>query len=170
MNVLKFKVNNKNILKFLTVNVEQLCFTRLMKTQNAVKPKPVLMSYASYESTQSSSERIPPLIVMHGLFGSKGNWNSLCKAMQSKSNPSRKIIAVDSRNHGDSPHAMSHTYEDIAEDIKHLMDTQDVPKAVLLGHSMGGKAAMYFALKYVSKYAPYNYSNFTSSIIYSSQN
>ena len=61
-----------------------------------------------------------------------------------------KVIAVDARNHGDSPHTAEHTYPHIVEDIKALMENLNIKKASLIGHSMGGRAMMLMALKYVS--------------------
>ncbi|KAK4877768.1 hypothetical protein RN001_010274 [Aquatica leii] len=111
--------------------------------------EPIDMAFASYESILTYKESPPsPLIIMHGMLGSKTNWNSLCKAFQKRTNPQRKIIAVDARNHGDSPHTAHHTYPHIAEDIKEFLTRQKIQKACLLGHSMGGRAMMYFALKY----------------------
>lgn len=60
-----------------------------------------------------------------------------------------KIITVDARNHGDSPHVANQTYQLMAEDIKFLMKDLGVNKASLIGHSMGGRAVMYLAVTYV---------------------
>lgn len=111
--------------------------------------RPIKMSYASYENANTPSKDIPPLVIMHGLFGSKSNWNSLCKEFLKYTIPQRKIIAVDARNHGDSPHSEYHTYPHLAEDIKALLEQLNIEKAALIGHSMGGRAVMYFTLKYV---------------------
>ncbi|XP_050434555.1 protein ABHD11-like [Adelges cooleyi] len=113
--------------------------------QMSMKSKPVKMSYTSYESA-SDSNQDSPLIIMHGLFGSKSNWNSLAKALHNLT--SRKVITVDARNHGDSPHSDEHTYAHMAEDIKLLMDDLGLKKASMIGHSMGGRAMMYFAIVY----------------------
>lgn len=116
-------------------------------------PKALRLAYASYEGTRSHSVSepvAPPLIIMHGLFGSKGNWNSLCKALNARTVPQRKVIAVDARNHGDSPHAAEHSYEAMAQDIRQLMVETDarMERVALLGHSMGGRAMMLFALQW----------------------
>lgn len=84
-----------------------------------------------------------------GLFGSKTNWRSISKALHAKSSPSRKVISVDARNHGESPHSPNHRYEDLAEDVAEFYRQHNISKAVVLGHSMGGRAMMTFALKYV---------------------
>jgi len=125
-------------------------FKRFAHITSARFDKPldtIQMAYASYESTGETTDA-PPLVIMHGLFGSKGNWNSLCKAYHKKTEPTRKIIAVDARNHGDSPHSMNHSYPHMAEDILAFLQHHKISKAALLGHSMGGRAVMYFALKY----------------------
>ncbi|KAJ8984150.1 hypothetical protein NQ317_017801 [Molorchus minor] len=112
--------------------------------------EPVKLAYATYESTKSEGVQGVPLVILHGLFGSKSNWNSLCKVYQQKTDPQRKIIAADARNHGDSAKSTSHTYAHMAADIKHLLEDLGIDKASLMGHSMGGRAVMLFALKYVA--------------------
>lgn len=57
---------------------------------------------------------------------------------------------MDARNHGDSPHTPEHTYEHLVEDIRHLMSNLGCKRASFIGHSMGGRAMMMAALKYVS--------------------
>ncbi|XP_018335866.1 protein ABHD11-like [Agrilus planipennis] len=113
--------------------------------QNVIEP--VDLAYVSYESTESVPQT-PPLLIMHCLCGSKANWTTTSRALQKETKPQRKIIVVDARNHGDSPHSDFHKYEHLAEDVKTLMNKMDVKKAALLGHSMGGRAMMYTALKY----------------------
>lgn len=85
-----------------------------------------------------------PVIIMHGLFGSSRNWLSLAK----KLSESHQVYIVDLRNHGRSGHADSMTYIDMAADIAHLIEINDLDKVNLIGHSMGGKVAMTFALQY----------------------
>lgn len=60
-----------------------------------------------------------------------------------------QIIAVDARNHGDSGHSSAHTYELLAEDLRQFHRENGIQKSIVLGHSMGGRAMMVFALKYV---------------------
>lgn len=108
------------------------------------------LAYASYELTKSYSKNDPepvPLVILHGLMGSKNNWNSFCKRYHDSS--SNKVFALDARNHGDSPHSQEHSYDDLVIDIRRFMYKQNINKVNLLGHSMGGRAAMLFALKYV---------------------
>lgn len=85
-----------------------------------------------------------PLIVLHGFLGTGDNWMTFAKAMSGK----RKVYLVDQRNHGKSFHKDEHTYPLLAEDLKKFMDANGIQKADLLGHSMGGKAAMQFALTF----------------------
>lgn len=85
-----------------------------------------------------------PLIVLHGLFGSTGNWRTLCKRYAGR----RDVYALDLRNHGRSPHDPGMTFEDMAGDILAFMDRQHLAGSHLLGHSMGGKIAMQLALEH----------------------
>ncbi len=82
-----------------------------------------------------------PLVVIHGLFGSADNWRSHVKAWQE----TRRVIAVDLRNHGRSPHAEGMGYDAMAGDVIRLLDRLRVPRAHLLGHSMGGKVVISLA-------------------------
>jgi pimeloyl-ACP methyl ester carboxylesterase len=83
----------------------------------------------------------PPLVIAHGLFGSARNWGAVAKRLAS----GRLVVAVDMRNHGDSPHEAAHTYTAMAGDLAEVIAAQG-GRADLLGHSMGGKAAMLLAL------------------------
>lgn len=118
-----------------------------LQTKNFNQSKPLSLSFNSCDSNDNGNR--PPVIIMHGLFGSKQNWKSLCKAMNLKTNPNRTIIAVDARNHGESPHANDHGYDVMADDVADFMKQQGLSKASLIGHSMGGRTMMYVALKYV---------------------
>lgn len=82
-----------------------------------------------------------PLIIVHGLFGSARNWRVLQKRLSAQ----RRVIAVDLRNHGDSPWDADNSYEALAEDLAEVIGANG-GVADVLGHSMGGKAAMVLAL------------------------
>ncbi|NOG31128.1 alpha/beta fold hydrolase [Halomonas sp. TBZ9] len=82
-----------------------------------------------------------PLIVIHGLLGSADNWRSHVKAWQEN----RRVIAVDLRNHGRSPHVEGMTYQAMSDDVLAVMDNLGIDQAHILGHSMGGKVAMTMA-------------------------
>ncbi|ERM83640.1 alpha/beta hydrolase [Rhodonellum psychrophilum GCM71 = DSM 17998] len=88
-----------------------------------------------------------PLIILHGLFGSADNWFSIARDL----GKSYTLYLVDQRNHGDSPQSEDWDYEVMAEDIAELMKDEGLASAYLMGHSMGGKTAMFFALKYPEK-------------------
>jgi len=88
-----------------------------------------------------------PLIVLHGLFGSSDNWQTLGK----KFAESHEVYLIDQRNHGKSPHSDEFNYDILADDLSEFMDQQGLSSAVLLGHSMGGKTVMRFAQKYSEK-------------------
>ena len=83
-----------------------------------------------------------PLIILHGLFGSLDNWHTLSKRFAADF----RVFAIDQRNHGRSPHDDTFTYTAMAEDLVEFFDDNELPEASLLGHSMGGKTAMEFAL------------------------
>lgn len=139
-------LKSKNSKIQLSLKPFKTLMTRTSRDVTSVK-----LAYASYESTSGLNEDDPPpLIILHGLFGSKANWNSLCKAYHKRTMPQRKVIAVDARNHGDSPHTRMHTYQHMVEDLRELYHQLRIDKAALLGHSMGGRAVMLLALKYVS--------------------
>jgi len=89
-----------------------------------------------------------PLLIVHGLFGSARNWGVIAKRMGA----TRRVVAVDMRNHGTSPRAPSHTYPDMAADLAEVIDHLG-GSVDLLGHSMGGKAAMTLALTWPDKIA-----------------
>ncbi|KAM3963984.1 sn-1-specific diacylglycerol lipase ABHD11 [Aphomia sociella] len=103
------------------------------------------LAYASYESTSDSEDSSrPPLVILHGLLGSKNNWNSMSKAIHRTTG--RKVISVDARNHGDSRHASQHTYIHMAHDVMKLLKKLELSKVSILGHSMGGRTAMVLSL------------------------
>jgi esterase len=85
-----------------------------------------------------------PLIILHGLFGSLENWHFISQKLAADF----QVVAVDQRNHGHSPHAAEMSYQLMVEDLKEFLANQHLDTANLLGHSMGGKTAMLFALTY----------------------
>ncbi|BGP35651.1 hypothetical protein JCM10296v2_007503 [Rhodotorula toruloides] len=87
----------------------------------------------------------PPLVVLHGLFGSKQNWRSLAKGLAQRLG--RDIFTLDLRNHGHSPHKRECAYDDLASDVKAFIEQEEkLDDCVVVGHSMGGKVAMALAL------------------------
>jgi len=85
-----------------------------------------------------------PVIILHGLFGTLDNWQTIAKQLAKDF----WIFIVDQRNHGRSPHVDELDYRLMAEDLKGFMDQHWIPKAHIIGHSMGGKTAMQFAFDY----------------------
>lgn len=85
-----------------------------------------------------------PLIIMHGLFGQSDNWNTLAKQFAEKG---LHVFTLDLRNHGLSPHSDVWNYEVMADDLKEFIDEHQLKDPIILGHSMGGKVAMFFELK-----------------------
>lgn len=83
----------------------------------------------------------PTLLIAHGLYGSGRNWRVIAKRLSDQ----RRVVAVDMRNHGDSPWTDTHGYTDMANDLAQVIADLGGPVDVL-GHSMGGKASMMLAL------------------------
>ena len=83
----------------------------------------------------------PPLLIAHGLYGSARNWGVIAKRLSDRG----PVIAVDMRNHGASDWHSTHSYADLAGDLAETLESIGEPSDVL-GHSMGGKAAMVLAL------------------------
>lgn len=83
-----------------------------------------------------------PLLVLHGLFGSYGNWGWQARQLASDF----AVYGLDLRNHGGSPHSDDMDYPRMAGDVLEFMDDHVITRCHLLGHSMGGKTAMQVAL------------------------
>ncbi|MBX2941715.1 MAG: alpha/beta fold hydrolase [Cyclobacteriaceae bacterium] len=88
-----------------------------------------------------------PLIILHGLFGSSDNWHSLSKVFAEK----YKVYVVDQRNHGQSPHDPIHDYKALTDDLNEFIDDHQIEMPIVMGHSMGGKTAMNFAIRFPEK-------------------
>ena len=96
----------------------------------------------AYEEFGDSSAQ--PLLILHGFFASSRNWRQIAKKLADFCH----VYVLDLRNHGLSPHHPEMDYPVMAEDLKCFMDEQGLQTASILGHSMGGKIAMWFALNY----------------------
>ena len=88
-----------------------------------------------------------PIILLHGIFGSSDNWLTQARMLSSN----YRTYALDLRNHGQSPHDDVFDYPSMAEDILEFIDSNHVKDPVLIGHSMGGKVAMNFAVSHPEK-------------------
>ena len=82
------------------------------------------------------------IVILHGLFGSKRNWSAIAKQLSD----TYRVLTVDLRNHGESSWSDVHDYSSMAEDVATLIENECSKPPVVLGHSMGGKVAMYLAL------------------------
>jgi esterase len=104
----------------------------------------------------------PPIVILHGMLGSSRNWQTAARDLAVH----RRLFALDLRNHGNSPHDPDMSYDAMAADVIHWLDAQGIARAILLGHSMGGKVAMLLACReparvarlIVVDIAPKNYS------------
>jgi pimeloyl-ACP methyl ester carboxylesterase len=85
----------------------------------------------------------PPLIVLHGLFGSSRNWAGIARQL----GETHRVFTLDLRNHGASPWAETMTYREMAADVAAFLAGHGLEGATVLGHSMGGKTAMLLALE-----------------------
>ncbi|MDP7581935.1 MAG: alpha/beta fold hydrolase [SAR324 cluster bacterium] len=94
-------------------------------------------------------ENGPDFVVLHGLFGSGKNWRSFAGSLEEDF----QVWTLDARNHGDSPHADSMSYQQMAEDVVRFFDENELENVILLGHSMGGKTAMQLALQFPDRIA-----------------
>ncbi len=88
-----------------------------------------------------------PLIILHGLFGQSDNWNTLGKKFAENR---FKTYLVDQRNHGLSPHSTDWNYAAMSDDLLELINDEKLHNPILLGHSMGGKTVMQFAMTYAA--------------------
>lgn len=86
------------------------------------------------------------LLILHGLLGSSQNWHSVAQRFAEH----LQVLVPDLRNHGESPHD-EHGIQLMSEDVLDLLEQENIDKTVLMGHSMGGLAAMRFAFEHPGK-------------------
>jgi len=89
----------------------------------------------------------PPLIILHGLYGSSDNWVSFARTISNRFT----VYLPDQRNHGQSPHSDNHDYDAMKEDLHELVTDLRINRFFLAGHSMGGKTAVNYALCWPEK-------------------
>lgn len=124
--------------------------TTLNSSSNAEEDPPiggdtcVSLSFKSYESKSKKVDS--PLLIQHNLLGCKNNWTRLAKELNQMTR--RKVISVDCRNHGESPHHPEMTYAGMSLDVQALIQQQqkDQEKFSFMGAGMGGRVGMYLAL------------------------
>jgi len=119
----------------------------------------------AFEKIASKGSKKRNLIILHGMLGNKFNFRGLSKRPEMSGEADAYLL--DLRNHGESEHKPTSNIEDYSNDITHFMDTHGIEDAVLLGHSMGGKAAMKTAMDQpkrikgliLADIGPYNYAD-----------
>lgn len=90
-----------------------------------------------------------PIIILHGIFGSSDNWLGIGKVLAEN----YRVFMLDQRNHGQSPHSDVFNYEVMAADLKEFIDEYQLENPIIIGHSMGGKTVMQFAMNYPDAFA-----------------
>uniref|UniRef100_A0A2I3NGM7 sn-1-specific diacylglycerol lipase ABHD11 n=2 Tax=Cercopithecinae TaxID=9528 RepID=A0A2I3NGM7_PAPAN len=105
------------------------------------EPRPLPLSYSLLDGEAA----LPAVIFLHGLFGCKTNFNSIAKAFAQQTG--RRVLTVDARNHGNSPHSPDMSYEIMSQDLQDLLPQLGLVPCVVVGHSMGGRTAMLLALQ-----------------------
>ncbi|KAI8804234.1 Alpha/Beta hydrolase protein [Cladochytrium replicatum] len=104
----------------------------------------VPLEFSVAEPANGVPQNHQPMLILHGLFGSKQNWRSLSKSMAQRLQTN--VYALDLRNHGESPHSHIMNYEAMAADVSQFIQQHQLNEVNLVGHSMGGKVAMALAL------------------------
>jgi pimeloyl-ACP methyl ester carboxylesterase len=89
----------------------------------------------------------PAIIIMHGIFGMLDNWHSFASQLGKE----YQVFTLDHRNHGRSPHSDEFSYDHMVADLDEFIEDHRLQGVTLIGHSMGGKTAMHYALKYPDK-------------------
>lgn len=107
----------------------------------------VNLAWTDYYTPDEDSQTVgTPVLFLHGLLGNKRNFASLAKSLGARLDTKRRIVGVDLRNHGESEHSQSMDYEEMAKDVLAFLDSQNLSKVIIVGHSMGGKVAQFLAL------------------------
>ncbi|MEQ5325032.1 esterase [Proteus sp. fly-1008] len=96
-----------------------------------------LLNYQLHQPETAPASNLP-IVLIHGLFGDLNNLGVLGRDLRQD----HTVIQIDVRNHGHSPHSESMNYQDMAQDVLTLLDSLHISKAIIIGHSMGGKIAM----------------------------
>lgn len=97
------------------------------------------LNYKEFDNRELPTDTT--FIIQHGLFGSSKNWISNAKELSKLG----KVYTLDLRNHGDSPHSKDHSLESMSSDLLEFIQTHEINKPVVIGHSMGGLVGMHFA-------------------------
>ena len=87
------------------------------------------------------------IVLLHGLFGSSDNWHYVAMQLSEQF----RVFSLDQRNHGQSPHSDEINYSLMADDVNEFLDSRKIETVTLIGHSLGGKTAMQFALQFPAR-------------------
>jgi len=88
-----------------------------------------------------------PIVILHGIFGSSDNWLTQARLLSSH----YRVMSLDLRNHGQSPHSEEFDYEVMVEDLEEFLEAHQLKDPIIIGHSMGGKVVMNFAVAHPEK-------------------
>ncbi|GAB3934867.1 alpha/beta fold hydrolase [Larkinella terrae] len=99
---------------------------------------------------RQTGETGTPIIILHGILGSSDNWLTISKAIAEHNH---RVFLVDQRNHGRSPRSEEFNYDVMAADLMEFITDHQLEKPVVIGHSMGGKTVMQFAMDYPGHYS-----------------
>lgn len=100
------------------------------------------------EVLRSALGAATPTVILHGLLGASRNWRSIGKSLVRPGGVAGDVHLLDLRNHGDAQHMPSMTYEEMSLDVKHYLEENNIKKANIIGHSMGGMTSMVLALRH----------------------
>ncbi|KAM9005711.1 sn-1-specific diacylglycerol lipase ABHD11-like isoform 2-T2 [Sarcophilus harrisii] len=114
---------------------------RSLATLGSSGPRPVPLSYKLLDG----QDTLPPVVFLHGIFSNKNIFQAEAKTLAQQTG--RKVLTMDARNHGESPHSPDCSYEAMSADLQALLQKLGLAPCVLIGHSMGGKTAMMLALQ-----------------------
>ncbi|KAH3672756.1 hypothetical protein WICMUC_004162 [Wickerhamomyces mucosus] len=123
-------------------NYESITNSLFDKTIPPVKLSYELINKQSIITNTSSSS---PILILHGLFGSKLNNRTL--GIKLNEQLQRDIYLLDLRNHGDSPHNINHDYQSLSSDVENFIVEQNLKDSIIIGHSMGAKTGMALSLR-----------------------
>ncbi|RDA90082.1 hypothetical protein CP533_5559 [Ophiocordyceps camponoti-saundersi (nom. inval.)] len=132
-----------------TINPVASCFTKSARAavHTTCVKTPGGLAYDLHKPTAEfhQIDSQPPVVFLHGLFGSKRNNQSICKVLSRDLNT--RVYALDLRNHGESFHHDDHDYNVMSEDVSSFIKDQGLRDVTIIGHSMGAKTAMTLALR-----------------------
>jgi len=106
--------------------------------------QPMHLVFNQFNATEDSDTDKQTILILHGLFGSKRNWQSIARKLSEVF----QVFTLDLRNHGESEHHDDMTYQAMADDVFQFISEHSLGEVSVIGHSMGGKVAMQMALQH----------------------